>query len=665
MTPAPSFPVTDAPVVPAADSRWRRPSTATWIRVGVVLFAAALRFYDLELRPPHFDEGVNGWFTDQMQKKGFYAYDPTNYHGPLHFYVLFLFKCLFGRHVWALRLPVVLVGVLTVDWLFRFDRFIGRRASVWAAVAMAVSPGLLYYQRDAIHEAWQVGFLVLAFWGLFGLWQDGAKRYLWAVAMGITGMVLTKETYIIHFGCFACAVPVLFLLENWLPSRRSVLAEPPPQPLLSAEEEAKSLWADPLPPPPLFPRVAAAIAPQRYRDEDVIAALGVSFALITLFYSGFGFNFAGLGALGKALVAWQHKGDIGEGHSKPFIYWCQLLMRAEPWAVFGLLACLRYVVPPLPRPQRWLGGALIALCLGVAVFWLSPTEWFHDARATVDGWEESHVYAEAFEWGVGIVTVVGLAAGVSFLAFPAPADWRVRLLAIYAPGTLLAYSIIHYKTPWCAISFEWPFFCVGGALLAEMAAWTWTGVLRHDGRFAALAVGAALAAWSFALAVRLNYVAPTDDQLTYVYVQTFPDDHLIVDPMLALAAQDPAQYERLRGVILCGSTYPLPWQLGDFTSIGYYSDENSPATLNADFLLVIAPRVAETEKHLDADYFKRVVHLRPAQDALTLYFRASLFAPLFPGRTPEFHPSAHPVQDVPAPPTDPTDAANDEPAAAQ
>ena len=78
--------------------------------MGIVLFAAALRFYDLELRPPHFDEGVNGWFTDQMQKTGFYAYDPTNYHGPLHFYVLFLCKCLFGRHVWALRLPVVLVG---------------------------------------------------------------------------------------------------------------------------------------------------------------------------------------------------------------------------------------------------------------------------------------------------------------------------------------------------------------------------------------------------------------------------------------------------------------------------------------------------------------------------------------------------------------------------
>ncbi len=171
--------------------------------------------------------------------------------------------------------------------------------------------------------------------------------------------------------------------------------------------------------------------------------------------------------------------------------------------------------------------------------------------------------------------------------------------------------------------------------------------------------------WSFALAVRLNYVAPTDDQLPYVYVQSFPDDHKIVDPLLVLAARDPAQYERLRGIILCGSTYPLPWQLGDYTGIGYYSDNNSPPDLHADFLLVIAPRVPETEKRLDAEYFKEEVHLRPAQDALTLYFRASLFAPLFPGRTPEFHPTAHPLQDPPPPPTDPIDATDDDPATAQ
>ena len=46
-----------------------------------------------------------------MMRTGYYKYDPSNYHGPLHFYVLFLFKILFGRNIWALRMPVVLVSI--------------------------------------------------------------------------------------------------------------------------------------------------------------------------------------------------------------------------------------------------------------------------------------------------------------------------------------------------------------------------------------------------------------------------------------------------------------------------------------------------------------------------------------------------------------------------
>jgi hypothetical protein len=76
--------------------------------------AAAARLVLLSMKPPHFDEGVNGWFVDQMTHTGFYHYDPTNYHGPFHFYVLFLFQTLFGRHIWALRLPLALISVATV-----------------------------------------------------------------------------------------------------------------------------------------------------------------------------------------------------------------------------------------------------------------------------------------------------------------------------------------------------------------------------------------------------------------------------------------------------------------------------------------------------------------------------------------------------------------------
>src|SRR6202042_263502 len=106
----------------------------------ILLLAALVRFASLDLKPPHFDEGINGWFVDQMMKNGYYRYDPTNYHGPLHFYVLFLSQTLFGRNLWALRLPVVIMSTVCVWFMLKFETLIGRNVSRWAALAMAVSP---------------------------------------------------------------------------------------------------------------------------------------------------------------------------------------------------------------------------------------------------------------------------------------------------------------------------------------------------------------------------------------------------------------------------------------------------------------------------------------------------------------------------------------------
>ena len=76
--------------------------------------AAALRLLLLDLRAPHFDEGVNGWFADQMRETGTFRYNPENFHGPWHFYTVFLSQELLGRNLWALRWPAVLASVLTV-----------------------------------------------------------------------------------------------------------------------------------------------------------------------------------------------------------------------------------------------------------------------------------------------------------------------------------------------------------------------------------------------------------------------------------------------------------------------------------------------------------------------------------------------------------------------
>src|SRR5215467_11641811 len=177
-----------------------------WVPWLIVALAAFLRFLLLGVKPPHFDEGINGWFVDQVMHNGFYRYDPTNYHGPLHFYVLLLFESLFGRNVWALRLPVVLVSIGCVWLALKFEPLVGKNVSRIAALAMAISPGFVFYGRYAIHEVWLQLFSMLFILGLLGLWKRGTVTYLWCAGMGLTGMILTKETYAIHVVCALVAI---------------------------------------------------------------------------------------------------------------------------------------------------------------------------------------------------------------------------------------------------------------------------------------------------------------------------------------------------------------------------------------------------------------------------------------------------------------------------
>src|SRR5690348_7466666 len=235
--------------------RWKtRLPESDWVPWAIIGLAAFLRFFLLGIKPPHFDEGINGWFVDQLIHNGFYRYDPTNYHGPLHFYVLFLCQTLFGRNLWALRLSVVLVSIACVWLALKFESVVGRNVSRIAALAMAVSPGFVFYGRYAIHEVWLQFFSMMFILGLLGLWRVGGLKYLWYAGMGITGMILTKETYAIHLICALLAIPTLAI---------SIALSRVPD-----LKPAKQTWS--------------------YFDLAMIIAVGA--ALIVFFYSGTFFN---------------------------------------------------------------------------------------------------------------------------------------------------------------------------------------------------------------------------------------------------------------------------------------------------------------------------------------------------------------------------------------
>jgi len=299
----------------------------------ILLLAAVVRIAYLDLKPPHFDEGINGWFCDQMMKNGFYAYDPTNYHGPLHFYILCLSLDLFGRNLWALRLPVVLASLITVFWIFLFRPFFSRTVCYLAALGMAISPGFIFYDRYSIHESGMVLFLIVTFWGILGISVSREPRYFWGFLMGLTGMILTKETYIIHLAAFA-ATGCLALIWSRL-----------------AHEKPSNRPDGPLP------------------GRHIMAAILVGVSLIVFFYSGNFRNWSGLVGLYQTFLPWTKTGIDAAGHGKPefdlfplippFLakvpglggfanlklnwYWVRLLLQYEWFALAGLLFSVRFL----------------------------------------------------------------------------------------------------------------------------------------------------------------------------------------------------------------------------------------------------------------------------------------------------------------------------------
>ena len=128
----------------------------------ITAIAAFLRFYWLELKPLHHDEGVNGWFLTNLFRESVYKYDPANYHGPTLYYIALGFVEVFGLDTLPIRWSVAVWGVAMVVLAFYLRPYIGRLGALFTALFLALSPGMVYISRYFIHEIFFV-FLSLAF----------------------------------------------------------------------------------------------------------------------------------------------------------------------------------------------------------------------------------------------------------------------------------------------------------------------------------------------------------------------------------------------------------------------------------------------------------------------------------------------------------------------
>jgi hypothetical protein len=236
-----------------------------------------------------------------------------------------------------------------------------------------------------------------------------------------------------------------------------------------------------------------------------------------------------------------------------------------------------------------------------------------------------------YEWPAAL----GLLASAA-LVLPR-ADRLARYLAIATAGTLTAYCLIAYKTPWCLISIVWPFYFIFALAVRT--------VMQRSHPWLVGGAVAVLCAASLGRCVLLNFFryagsdTQGDEVEYYVYVQTRRDINLLIDPLRWLVAREPDALH-WGGRVLQADHFPLIWMLGDFTQITWEDKNADHDPMDADWLLVDESAAARVEEKLNAEYFKTPLQIRGmAPDRSVLYLSAETFRKYFPGREPEFVPA--------------------------
>ncbi len=182
--------------------------------------------------------------------------------------------------------------------------------------------------------------------------------------------------------------------------------------------------------------------------------------------------------------------------------------------------------------------------------------------------------------------------------------------AFWSVGILVAYSLVTYKTPWCAINMVLP--------LALMSGYALERLYRSSRLLAGLAAAVAVG-FSLYQTIDLTFHHYDDDAQKYVYVyaHTRRDFLSMVHEIDSIAAGTPAGKD-IGIVVMSPEHWPLPWYLRDYTHVGYWG---KVIQTSEPILIVHENQVAEVESLLGSRY--RLIgsyDMRPG-NRLYLYLR--------------------------------------------
>ena len=159
----------------------------------LLVFAGAMRLWDLGQRAVHHDESLHSFYSWQLAEGQGFRHDPLM-HGPLQFEANAAIFFIFGDSDYTSRLLYAIAGTTLVALPMFFRSRLGRLGALFTSVMLAFSPALLYFSRfarnDVLMAAWVLG-LVICMWRYI---DEGKHRYVYIAAALLALAFASKET---------------------------------------------------------------------------------------------------------------------------------------------------------------------------------------------------------------------------------------------------------------------------------------------------------------------------------------------------------------------------------------------------------------------------------------------------------------------------------------
>lgn len=510
-------------------------SDFNWLIGCIIITAISIfwRFWQLELKPLHHDEGVNSFFLTTLFKEGVYKYDPANYHGPDLYYIALAFSKMFGLNTISIRASVAIFGVLTVVLAFFLKDYLGKIGSLAAAAFLALSPGMVYISRYFIHEI------------LFVFFSFG-------IVVGVLYFVEKRKA-----GIWAITSMTLLLLVCFLPTALNVAT------MLSGESES-AIWAVRL---GLFAVEAALVflimrMILAWNDGAPIYLLLATASAVLLFATK-ETAFITIGTLFLAVVSvwlWRKiyraiKGELPSNDFEPIeLTWKTFRERLGDTSDVALVViaciCVFTYVGILFFSSFFTYPEGIGKAFEAYAIWTKTGSKDHTQNGML----------AYFKWMMKVESPILILSAIGFFISLVKARHRFAIFTgFWAFGLFAAYTIIPYKTPWLALSFILPMCLIAGYGINELLT-SREQVLKLLGAVLSLMSLGVLSYQTY----DLNFQKYDDDSMPYVYAHTRRGFLDLIREIERYGVKSGKKKEDVSVEIVSQDYWSMPWYMRDY-----------------------------------------------------------------------------------------------------